>query len=100
MKLFENLKIYSGIELSANGWTLLFGGKLAGIKLLFPWTGIERSFISQDNADSSENIIKKHLGIGAAFLGISYATFRYQAYERSKKINCWLENEFPRLLRK
>ena len=77
VKLFENFKIYSGIELSANGWTLLFGGKLAGVKLLVPWTGLERSFVEQDIVDSSSNIIKKHLCIGAAFLALSYSTYRY-----------------------
>ena len=77
VKLFENFKIYSGVELSANGWTLLFGGKLAGVKLLVPWTGLERSFVNQDIVDSSSNIIKKHLCMGVAFLALSYTTYRY-----------------------
>ena len=79
---------------------MLFGGKLAGIKLLVPWTGLERSFIQNDTPDSSSQTIKKHLSIGATFLALSYAVFKYQSYDREKKIKNWFENEFPRLMKR
>ena len=52
-KVRDNLKIYSGIELSPNGWTVIFGGKLAGIKVIVPWTGLEPSLITKYDEDSS-----------------------------------------------
>lgn len=52
-KVRDNLKIYSGIELSPNGWTMVFGGKLAGIKVIVPWTGLEPSLITKYDEDSS-----------------------------------------------
>ena len=42
LQVLEHLKIYTGLEYTVNGWTFLVGVKFAGIKLLMPWTGIER----------------------------------------------------------
>jgi len=46
IQLLQQLKIYSGIDFSVNGWTLLLGAKIAGVKLLLPWTGVENLTVS------------------------------------------------------
>lgn len=37
----NHLKLYGGVMFNMDGWTFLFGFKLAGVKLLIPWTGLE-----------------------------------------------------------
>ena len=36
----EQLKFYAGIRFNVDGWTLFAGVKLAGVKLLVPWSRI------------------------------------------------------------
>jgi hypothetical protein len=42
VKLYEHFKIYAGAEFSMDGLTALFGFKIAGIKMLFPYVGVEK----------------------------------------------------------
>jgi hypothetical protein len=39
-KLMESLKVYAGLNFGMDGWTMVGGLKLAGVKLLVPFSSI------------------------------------------------------------
>lgn len=67
-----------------NGWTLLFGGKIAAVKLMVPWTGVERQFPSLSGDESNSAIIIKSLMLGLTFLAVSYASLRHKKIDRER----------------
>ena len=63
--------MYIGCDFSIDGLTLLIGAKLAGIKLIIPWTGAER-MIPNYKHDTPTNMINYPFLIGACFIASSY----------------------------
>lgn len=42
LRVLEHIRLYVGIDYSTDGFTALVGAKLAGIKVIVPWTGAEK----------------------------------------------------------
>jgi hypothetical protein len=41
---YEDLKAYFGLEFSEDGWTAIIGAKIAGVKVIIPWTGVQNFY--------------------------------------------------------
>ena len=69
------------MQFSEDGWTFVFGAKLAGIKVIFPWIGIENfyqqltknEFKAEDLSEPNEfKHMFRHAILGLGFAGITY----------------------------
>lgn len=41
-RILQQFKLYTGIDFSIDGVTFLIGFKIAGVKVILPWTGVDQ----------------------------------------------------------
>ena len=92
VRLFEQFKVYAGLMYGTDGCTALVGFKLAGIKLLIPWTDPVASYVGQ-----GQSVVGTHLALSLGFLAASFGLNKYTEKERKREIEAWIENECNKL---
>ena len=102
-KPVENFKTYLGLSYSMDGCSLMFGFKIAGVKLVVPWNGFFNIFrrdandiVEEEMGDPLE-IIVKNFGVSILFMGASFLCSRTEAARREKQSKQWIETELPKL---
>jgi len=75
----SGFKIYLGLQFSEDGWTFIIGAKLAGVKLILPWSGIQNFYQlltknepSEIECPNEEEHMFRHLTLGLGFAAITY----------------------------
>lgn len=87
-KIFDEFKLYGGVDFSTDGLTMLFGCKLANIKIILPWTGAE-IFIPKYNSESILNQIWFPLAVTCTYISATILSSIYSGKRFKKEIEKW-----------
>lgn len=77
----------------------MFGAKLAGIKVILPWTGVETLMKNYDDGRPT-NELWYPLATMTAALFSSYVMNRYSIKRRQQEVQTWIDDDLPKLFNK
>jgi hypothetical protein len=107
----ENVKLYAGLKTTQN-WQYIVGLKVAGVKVLVPWTSLHNLFIPEVNfkpkAAKTEEMkvqeqiwkIVKQCLVTACFFGGCYVYQCWLVKQREKEIAAWISETAPVLYKR
>jgi hypothetical protein len=98
-KVRNQLKLYGGFDYSQDGVGLVVGAKIAGFKLLLPWSGLHNRVPIMDPEDQS-NIFVWPCIVACSFLALAYGTSKYCQRQKQAKVKSFLKDELPQLVSK
>ena len=81
--------MYAGCDFSVDGLTVVAGVKIAGIKLVLPWTGVETKIPTYDSQNPM-NALWDPLKVIVGFLASSYLMKKYIVSQKKKEEAEWL----------
>ena len=100
----EKVKLYAGIK-SSQQWMFIVGFKVAGVKILVPWTNLQYAIKKSEDAgweyepSTGMDLLKEQIYSGlqkaavtVCFMGGCYFYTRWLVKQREIEINKWLEN--------
>ena len=98
-RLRSQLKLYGGVDYSHDGLGLVVGAKIAGFKILFPWTGVHNMVPVLDAADPNNTFVWP-LIVAGSFLALAFGASRFAQKQRKAKISAFFKDELPHLVSK
>lgn len=107
----ENVKLYAGLR-GGSSWVYIVGVKIAGVKVIVPWTNIHNYFFPQlesENEYETEEVVEVDkvqeamIGLAKQFivtLCFTAGSYLYQCWlvkKREREIKSWIEEDAPKL---
>ena len=106
----ENVKLYLGLKVSSL-WMLVVGVKIAGVKILMPWTNFLYKFFPEyeyeyedgtpmpepDKMQEQIAKIVKQVVVSVCFTAGNYMYQKHMVKQRQVEIENWIKNSAPKL---
>lgn len=93
-----NLKAYLGQQVSQDGWTFIAGVKIAGIKILLPWTVYKQE--AEEEQEWKLSDLTSHLAVFSLFMIANYYQTTLKIKQRNTQVAQWRADIAPKLLEK
>ncbi len=97
IRALDHLRLYVGIDYGTDGFTALVGAKLAGIKVIVPWTGAEK-VIPLYQQENPFNTLTYPLLICVGFFVSSYFLNKYSKKRSQVQLTKWVNIDQAKLL--
>jgi hypothetical protein len=90
----QQFKLYSGVDFSIDGITMLLGFKVAGVKVMLPWTGVETCL----NIEPNELLMPVYIALG--YIASCYLLTKNHLRSKQRKAKQWTDRVLPELRKK
>lgn len=87
----EHVKFYLGLKYSIDGWSYLYGIKIAGLKVKFPLIFVDHSDEIHEHDSNPLKSLKNYAIVAGIFFGGTYLMKRISDKLDSNRIQKWLE---------